>query len=43
LGANDGIASVADLVVGIAGATLVRAPIATAGLADLVAGAVSMA
>jgi vacuolar iron transporter family protein len=43
LGANDGIVSVAGLVVGVAGATLTRAPIATAGLAGLVAGAVSMA
>ena len=43
LGANDGIVSVAGLVVGVAGATLERGPIATAGLAGLVAGAVSMA
>lgn len=43
LGANDGIVSVAGLVVGVAGATLERAPIFTAGLAGLVAGAVSMA
>ena len=43
LGANDGIVSVAGLVVGVAGATLARAPIVTAGLAGLVAGAVSMA
>jgi len=43
LGANDGIVSVAGLVVGVAGATVERAPIATAGLAGLVAGAVSMA
>ncbi len=43
LGANDGIVSVAGLVVGVAGATLARAPILTAGLAGLVAGAVSMA
>ena len=43
LGANDGIVSVAGLVVGVAGATAQRAPIFTAGLAGLVAGAVSMA
>jgi VIT1/CCC1 family predicted Fe2+/Mn2+ transporter len=43
LGANDGIVSVAGLVVGVAGATTARGPIFTAGLAGLVAGAVSMA
>lgn len=43
LGANDGIVSVAGLVVGVAGATLERGPIAVAGIAGLVAGAVSMA
>src|ERR1700684_1032740 len=43
LGANDGIVSVAGLVVGVAGATSARGPIFTAGLAGLVAGAVSMA
>jgi hypothetical protein len=43
LGANDGIVSVAGLVVGVAGATVARGPIFTAGLAGLVAGAVSMA
>ena len=43
LGANDGIVSVAGIVVGVAGATLARGPIFTAGLAGLVAGAVSMA
>ena len=43
LGANDGIVSVAGLVVGVAGATAARGPIATAGFAGLVAGAVSMA
>jgi VIT1/CCC1 family predicted Fe2+/Mn2+ transporter len=42
LGANDGIVSVAGIVVGVAGATTSRAPIFTAGLAGLVAGAVSM-
>jgi VIT1/CCC1 family predicted Fe2+/Mn2+ transporter len=43
LGANDGIVSTAGLVVGVAGATAARAPIMTAGIAGLVAGAVSMA
>src|ERR1700689_3463132 len=42
-GANDGIVSVAGIVVGVAGATSARGPIFTAGLAGLVAGAVSMA
>lgn len=43
LGANDGIVSVAGIVVGVAGATTATGPIATAGLAGLTAGAVSMA
>jgi VIT1/CCC1 family predicted Fe2+/Mn2+ transporter len=43
LGANDGIVSVAGLVLGVAAATTDRAPILTAGLAGLVAGAMSMA
>ncbi len=43
LGANDGIVSVAGIVVGVAGATGDRATIFTAGLAGLVAGALSMA
>src|SRR5689334_11785280 len=43
LGANDGIVSTAGLVVGVAGATLASGPIMTAGVAGLVAGAVSMA
>ena len=43
LGANDGIVSTAGLVVGVAGATSDRGTIFTAGLAGLVAGAVSMA
>ena len=43
LGANDGIVSVAGIVVGVAGATSAKGPIFTAGLAGLVAGAVSMA
>lgn len=43
LGANDGIVSTAGIVVGVAAATMERAPILTAGSAGLVAGAVSMA
>jgi VIT1/CCC1 family predicted Fe2+/Mn2+ transporter len=43
LGANDGIVSVAAIVVGVAGATSNPAPILTAGLAGLVGGAISMA
>ncbi len=43
LGANDGIVSTAGLVVGVAGATTASGPILTAGIAGLVAGAVSMA
>jgi VIT1/CCC1 family predicted Fe2+/Mn2+ transporter len=43
LGANDGIVSTAGLVVGVAAATTDRGVIATAGIAGLVAGAVSMA
>ncbi|MBE1494068.1 VIT1/CCC1 family predicted Fe2+/Mn2+ transporter [Amycolatopsis lexingtonensis] len=43
LGANDGIVSVAGLVVGVAGATADRTTILTAGIAGLVAGAFSMA
>ncbi|MDR3660284.1 MAG: VIT family protein [Mycobacterium sp.] len=43
LGANDGIVSTAGIVVGVAAATATRGPIFTAGLAGLVAGAVSMA
>ena len=43
LGATDGIVSVAGIVVGVAGATSDSGPIFTAGLAGLVAGAVSMA
>lgn len=43
LGANDGIVSVAGLVVGVAGATSATGPIFTAGIAGLTAGAVSMA
>ena len=43
LGANDGIVSVAAIVVGVAGATSDLAPILTAGVAGLVGGAISMA
>ena len=43
LGANDGIVSVAGILVGVVVATAARGPIFTAGLAGLVAGAVSMA
>lgn len=43
LGANDGIVSVASIVVGVAAATHSRGTIFTAGLAGLVAGAFSMA
>lgn len=43
LGANDGIVSVAAIVVGVAGATASAHPILVAGLAALVGGAVSMA
>lgn len=43
LGANDGIVSVASLVVGVAGATTDSAALLTAGVAGLVGGAISMA
>lgn len=43
LGANDGIVSVAALVVGVAGATSVTHDIFIAGIAGLLAGALSMA
>ena len=43
LGANDGIVSVAALVVGVAGATTASGTILTAGAAGLVGGAISMA
>ncbi len=43
LGADDGIVSVASIVLGVAGATSSRGTIFTAGLAGLVAGAMSMA
>src|SRR3954454_3564300 len=43
LGANDGIVSTASLVLGVAAAGSGRAAIVTAGIAGLVAGALSMA
>jgi VIT1/CCC1 family predicted Fe2+/Mn2+ transporter len=43
LGANDGIVSVAAVVVGVAGATTAHSALLTAGLAALVGGAISMA
>lgn len=43
LGANDGIVSVASLLVGVAGATTDNAALLTAGIAGLVGGAISMA
>ncbi len=43
LGANDGIVSIAGLVVGVAGATNSLEVIITAGLAGIIAGAISMA
>lgn len=43
LGANDGIVSVAAIVVGVAGVTTQSGPILIAGTAGLVGGAVSMA
>jgi VIT1/CCC1 family predicted Fe2+/Mn2+ transporter len=43
LGANDGIVSVAGLLTGVAGATTATGPILTAGVAGILAGAVSMA
>ncbi|MCI9889539.1 VIT family protein [Micrococcales bacterium 31B] len=43
LGANDGILSIAGLVLGVAGASESAAPALLAGVAGLVAGAVSMA
>ncbi|MFZ4584927.1 MAG: VIT1/CCC1 transporter family protein [Acidimicrobiia bacterium] len=43
LGANDGIVSIASLVVGVAGSGAGRSAVATAGVAGLVGGALSMA
>lgn len=43
LGANDGIVSIAGLVLGVAGATSSQGVILTAGMAGIIAGAISMA
>ncbi|MDF3288745.1 VIT1/CCC1 transporter family protein [Streptomyces silvisoli] len=43
LGANDGVVSIAGLVVGVAGATTSRQTLLAAGLAGLLAGSLSMA
>ena len=43
LGANDGIVSTASLVIGVAAASAARGDVLTAGVAGLVAGAMSMA
>jgi len=43
LGANDGIVSTASLIIGVAAAQIVHADIMLAGVAGLVAGAMSMA
>jgi vacuolar iron transporter family protein len=43
LGANDGIVSIAGLVLGVAGATNSLTTILTAGIAGIIAGAISMA
>ncbi len=43
LGANDGIVSISGLVVGVAGATAQKSAILTAGVAGVIAGAISMA
>lgn len=43
LGANDGILSTASLIIGVAAASEFREPIVLAGVAGLVAGALSMA
>ena len=43
LGANDGIVSTASLIVGVAAAAATRSDVVLAGIAGLVAGAMSMA
>ncbi|MFI8379872.1 VIT family protein [Leeuwenhoekiella sp. NPDC079379] len=43
LGANDGILSTASLIIGVAAASTTREPIILAGVAGIVAGALSMA
>ena len=42
LGANDGIVSTASLIVGVAAASADKSPVPVAGLAGLVAGAMSV-
>ena len=42
LGANDGIVSTAGIVMGVAGASSERTPVLVAGIAGLVAGALSV-
>jgi VIT1/CCC1 family predicted Fe2+/Mn2+ transporter len=43
LGANDGILSTASIIIGVAAASTTREPVLLAGIAGLVAGALSMA
>ena len=43
LGANDGILSTASIIIGVAAASTTREPVILAGVAGLVAGALSMA
>jgi len=43
LGANDGLISTSSLIVGVAAANVAREPVLIAGMAGLVAGALSMA
>src|SRR5574341_2267616 len=43
LGANDGLISTASLIIGVAAAQAAREPVLIAGVAGLVAGAMSMA
>jgi VIT1/CCC1 family predicted Fe2+/Mn2+ transporter len=43
LGANDGILSTASIIIGVAAASSARDPVLLAGVAGLVAGALSMA
>ena len=43
LGANDGVVSVSSLIIGVAAATPEAGPVLVAGVAGLVAGAMSMA
>ena len=43
LGANDGVVSTASLIIGVASASVARGPVVIAGIAGVVAGALSMA